>query len=70
MKKNLIQCFDDIEETNNLIQSDILEFGEFNANLFNIYNDLNIKIAKKIASKINNKNMSILVLKKKKGENK
>lgn len=67
---NLIQCFDDIEETNNLIQSDILEFGEFNANLFNIYNDLNIKIAKKIASKINNKNMSILVLKKKKGENK
>ncbi len=67
---NLIRCFDDIEETNTLIQSDILEFGEFNANLFNIYNDLNIKIAKKIASKINNKNMSILVIKKKKGENK
>lgn len=62
---NLIRCFDDIEETNNLIQSDILEYGEVNANLYNIYNDLNIKTAKKIANKINSNNKSILVIKKK-----
>lgn len=67
---NLIKCFDDIEETNNLIQSDILEYGEINANLYNIYKDLNIKTAKKIASKINTKNKSILVVKKKKTEKK
>lgn len=67
---NLIKCFDDIEETNNLIQSDILEYGDINANLYNIYNDLNIKTAKKIASKINTKNKSILVVKKKKTEKK
>lgn len=67
---NLIKCFDDIEETNNLIQSDILEYGDTNANLYNIYNDLNIKTAKKIASKINTKNKSILVVKKKKTEKK
>lgn len=62
---NLIKCFDDIEETNNLIQSDIIEYGEINYNIYNIYNDLNIKTAKKIASKINTKNKSILVMKKK-----
>lgn len=63
---NLIRCFDDIEETNNLIQSDILEYGDINANLYNIYENLNIKIAKKISSKINTKVKSILVMKKKK----
>ncbi len=66
---NLIRCFDDIEETNNLIQSDILEYGDINANLYNIYKDLNIKIAKKISSKINTKVKSILVMKKKKDKN-
>lgn len=66
---NLIRCFDDIEETNNLIQSDILDYGEINANLFNIYNDLNIKTAEKIVSKINLKNKSILVINKKKEKN-
>lgn len=62
---NYIRCFDNIEETNNLIQSDILEYGDVSANLYNIYNDLNIKTAKKIASKINTKNKSILVIRKK-----
>lgn len=62
---NLIRCFDDIEEVNNLIQSDILEYDEINTNLYDIYNKLDIKIAKKVATKLNNNASSILVIKQK-----
>ena len=60
---NLIRCFDDIEEVNNLIQSDIIEYNEINLDLYDTYNNLNIKTAKKIANKLNNNNTSILVIK-------
>lgn len=62
---NLIRCFDDIEEVNNLIQSDIIEYDEIDTSLYDIYNNLDIKIAKKIATKLNNSSSSILVIKKK-----
>lgn len=65
---NLIRCFDDIEEINNLIQSDILEFDDFNENLYDIYNNLDLKVAKKIAKKISTKNSSTLVVKKQKSK--
>ncbi|MCH5167927.1 MAG: insulinase family protein [Erysipelotrichales bacterium] len=61
---NLIRCFDDIEEVNNLIQSDILDYDEINLNLYDTYNNLNVKTAKRIATKLNNNATSILVIKK------
>lgn len=62
---NYIRSFDDIEVACNLIQSDILDQDEITLNLFDIYNNLNIKTAKKIASKLNSNAVSILVYKKK-----
>lgn len=62
---NFIRSFDDIEEVNLSIQSDILNYGEVVTNLYDIYNELNITDCLKVASKINSKNMSIVVLKNK-----
>ena len=61
---NLIRCFDDIEEVNNLIQSDILDYDEIDPNLYDIYNNLNIKTAKKVATKLNSGESSIFVVMK------
>ena len=62
---NLIRSFDDIETTSNLIQSDILDYDEINPNLYDIYNSLDIKLAKKIAKLLRTTNTSTLVINKK-----
>lgn len=59
---NLILAFDNIEEVNMSIQSDIINHDEVIDNLYDIYNSLNIETAKKIANKLTDKNMSVVVL--------
>lgn len=62
---NFIRSFDDIEEVNLSIQSDILNYDEVVSNIYDVYNELNLDDCLKVASKINTKAMSIVVLKNK-----
>lgn len=62
---NFIRSFDDIEEVNLSIQSDILNYDEVVPDLFDVYNDLNLNDCLKVASKLNSKNISVVVLKNK-----
>lgn len=59
---NFILAFDNIEEINASIQSDIINYGEVVTDIYNLYNNLDYEIAKKVASKIVDKNMAIVVL--------
>lgn len=62
---NLIMGFDDIEMISTSIQSDIINYGKIIPNIYDIYNKLNIETARKVANKLNNKNVSIVVFNKK-----
>lgn len=62
---NFIRSFDDIEETNLAIQSDIINYNDVITDLYDIYNTLNIDDCLKVAKRIDQKNMSIVVLKNK-----
>lgn len=59
---NFILSFDDIDTINTWIQSDIILYGDIRTNLFELYNVLDLNIAKKVADKISDKNMAVVIL--------
>lgn len=63
---NYILSFDDIEETSYNIQSDLINYGKVNYDIYDIYNNLDYSKALDVAKKINDKNMAIVVLTPKK----
>lgn len=62
---NFIRSFDDIEEVNLSIQSDIINYNDVIPDIYNIYNKLNIDDCLSVVNKINSKAMSIVVLQNK-----
>ena len=59
---NYILSFDDIEERNTDIANDLINYGKIIDNLYDIYNDLDYKIVKEVAKKINDKHKAICCL--------
>lgn len=59
---NYILAFDDIEEKNYDIATDIINYGRVIANRFDIYGDLEYAKVKEVAKRINDKNKAIVVL--------
>lgn len=62
---NFILSFDDIEETNRIIVDDIILFGDYIYDVYDIYNSLNIETAKKVAKKLITDNITVAVITKK-----
>lgn len=61
---NFIINFDMIEAISYNMMSDIIDYDDYNANIYNLYNELNITTAKKIATSLISENISVTILNK------
>ena len=61
---NFIMSFDSIENVNSNILNDIITFDKIINDVYNIYTDLDINTAKKIAEKLITDNITVSILKK------
>ena len=50
---NLIMYFDDIEGVNSQIQDDVIDFGEYMYNIYDVYKSLNIEEAREVVKRLN-----------------
>ena len=50
---NLIMYFDDIEVVNSQIQDDVIDFGEYMYNIYDVYKSLNIEDAREVVKRLN-----------------
>ncbi len=50
---NLIMYFDDIEGVNSQIQDDVIDFGEYMYNIYDVYKSLNIEDAREVVKRLN-----------------
>ena len=50
---NLIMYFDDIEVVNSQIQDDVIDFGEYMYNIYDVYKSLNIEEAREVVKRLN-----------------
>lgn len=62
---NFIISFDDIEETNQNIVDNVILYGKYLDDMYDIYNSLNIETAIKVAKKLITNNISVAVITKK-----
>ena len=45
--------FDDIEGVNSQIQDDVIDFGEYMYNIYDVYKSLNIEEAREVVKRLN-----------------
>lgn len=62
---SFIMNFDNIESTNYNMLLDIIDYGTYDGDLYNIYKDLELSIAKKIVKKLITDNIAVNILEKK-----
>lgn len=65
---NFIMLFDEIEAVNNQIQDDVINYGDYIYDIFNVYKSLNLETLIKVMDKLDKVLVSVFVLKPKKEE--